>query len=153
MSAITWPEPSGSVLAREVESIASELPRSLHSRWVALERHLLTFHSLGDDWDGLGAETPSPETVDLAFSLLRFFKGELPEPPRRVAPTPDGAIVFEWQNPKGWFGVEVQAPASIETFPKRGHEALELWQKARDEESSWGGAWAEQLPVVTSEAA
>ncbi len=107
--------------------------RALHSNglrsspeyeWLRRIDDLLAIRGLGDDWDGLGAEAPRIELVDSAIEIAKALREDPTLPaPTRVAATPTGAVLFEWQYPPVYLEAEVTGPTHIEWMLEvAGHE-------------------------------
>lgn len=82
--------------------------------WLACVRRLLELRELPDDWDGEGAEAPRPEVVDSAIEYVELrLEGLLP-PPARIAASPSGAVIMEWQLGKSYLEIEIAEPHMAE---------------------------------------
>lgn len=92
--------------------------------WLRRIDDLLAIRGLGDDWDGLGAEAPRIELVDSAIEIAKALRVDPSwRAPTRVAATPAGAVLFEWQYPPVYLEAEVTGPTHIEWMLEvAGHE-------------------------------
>ena len=72
---------------------------SIERAWKERRVELMEIRRYEDDWDGYGAAAPSPRTVDLAIEFIRVLRArDHADPPVRVALSPNGAIIIEWQR-------------------------------------------------------
>ena len=69
--------------------------------WTACEQRLYEISKLTDDWDGLGADAPDVDAKDTAFKFLGVLRARRDPPPHRIIASPEGSIVFEWQEEPG----------------------------------------------------
>jgi hypothetical protein len=79
-------------------------------QWDEVVGQLNAMMSLGDDWDGMGAEAPSREIILSAIDLAEVFRSRGYPPPTRAAATPSGTVGLEWQAPPVYLEVEVITP-------------------------------------------
>jgi hypothetical protein len=85
--------------------------------WEPAVQKMVAFQNLGDDWDGPGAQPPSYELLCSAIGLAYTLCQQGIDPPNRVVPTPEGSVVFEWQDPDGTYTeVEVVGWLSAEVM-------------------------------------
>lgn len=83
--------------------------------WQPTIRRIVDFQNLGNNWDGLGAEAPSPEVLQSAIGLAYCFMENGLSPPDAVVAGLDGSVSFEWQPADGSFiEVLVDAPLHAE---------------------------------------
>ena len=121
-SAFAWAD-LGSTRPMEESGLFGPEHPSAAREWRRLADELLKIRGLGEDWDGQGAEAPSPALVDWATSLAQSF----PVPADRVVAGVDGTVLFEWYLPTGYLEVEVTAPTEAECrFVRRGSERTEI---------------------------
>ncbi len=85
--------------------------------WEPGVRQILGFRHLGNDWDGFGAEAPSPELLESAIGLAYCFYEKGVDPPDRIAPGVCGSVIFEWQDPDGTYTeLEMDRPLHAEVM-------------------------------------
>jgi hypothetical protein len=77
--------------------------------WRRLKDRLHEIRELDENWDGLRGRAPRSDAVDSIFALLQILQ-DSDEMPTRIAPSPDGAVIIEWQNAGGYASLEVEAP-------------------------------------------
>jgi hypothetical protein len=75
--------------------------------WGDVTNELTTISQLQNDWDGMGAASPSREVVQNCFGLMRNCRSQGLLPPKLVRPTPDGNVAFEWYTGNSRFEMEV----------------------------------------------
>ena len=80
------------------------------SPWDRVIEQLNTMMSLGDDWDGMGAEAPSRAVILSGIDLVGVFRSRGYPAPTRVAATPSGTVGLEWQVPPVYLEVEIITP-------------------------------------------
>jgi hypothetical protein len=96
--------------------------------WEAAVQEVLSFDQLKDDWDGYGAEKPSPQVIESAIGLADCFIADGVEPPHRVAPGVAGSVIFEWQQTDGTYvTVEVDAPLHAEVMVVQPGKPTQQW--------------------------
>jgi hypothetical protein len=79
--------------------------------WKKVIRAIHGMLALRDDWDGLGAKSPSSDIISAAMRLADAKRRTNESPaPTRVAPTPAGTIAMEWQQGSVYTEAEVVAP-------------------------------------------
>lgn len=71
--------------------------------WEPAVHKMVAFQSLGDNWDGQGAQAPSEEVLKSAIGLAYTLYEQGVDPPSRVVPGPEGSVIFEWQAPDGTY--------------------------------------------------
>jgi hypothetical protein len=114
----------------------------LAREWEASVGMLRSLGKLTDDWDGLGAGAPQPELVDSAESFLETFRRRHPRlVPTRIAATPDGSIVFEWQAGRMVLEAIIEAPDVIDLMLEEPNQPTLRWQENlenNNQDGSWG---------------
>jgi hypothetical protein len=70
---------------------------------------------LGDDWNGQGAEAPSPANVEWARDWVRQMQC-YPQaiPPSRAVPGVSGEVYLEWRGASFYLVAEISSPARVE---------------------------------------
>ncbi|HEY4696663.1 MAG TPA: hypothetical protein VIH29_01470 [Gallionella sp.] len=110
------------------------------NRMAELGQELEDIRTLPDNWDGEGAEAPKAELVDSAIDLLSSLQSQrtLP-PPTRIAASPAGNIILEWQLEHSvYLEAEIVEPFRVEWM-------LELpFHPTRHWEESWMPAYAKK---------
>ena len=85
--------------------------------WQVAERELLEIGRLRDDWDGMGAKAPDPETVENAFVFLNRLRREGDSlPPGAITASPRGRIVFSWHIRETYLEAEIIDSTQISFF-------------------------------------
>jgi hypothetical protein len=69
------------------------------AKWDKAIGKIYMMMSLGDDWDGMGAQAPPRELVASAIDLAAALRYRGFPPPARVIATADGTVALEWQEP------------------------------------------------------
>ena len=84
--------------------------------WDRLSEEIEGMRSLGDDWDGQGAEAPSSANVVWASDWVRQMRG-YPQaiPPSRVVPGVSGELYLEWRGASFYLVAEIATPARVGT--------------------------------------
>jgi hypothetical protein len=99
MATVTEPTTTTGTFAPELDGILEVLETARkapgHS-WADVTNELSRVSKLSDDWDGQGADAPSPETVELARTAISRMRKEAWPSPSFVRATPAGEIAFEW---------------------------------------------------------
>lgn len=105
-------------------AIVSSRESFLEGLWAQWFENLLSIRSLQDDWDGDGADAPTPEVVDAASRFLNAIRRSKQFPvPNRIVPSPNGTVVIEWQLPNIYIEAEITAADTIEWMVQEGgHE-------------------------------
>jgi hypothetical protein len=123
-----WPALNAEVVSRFHRQSANgvaHVEKLLNSRgdainvegWDSCIEKLLELRRYEDDWDGQGAEAPSPEAVDSAIILAVLLRQSGVEPPCRTVPIVNGAVVLEWQWPDvTTLEIEIAEPYLAEVF-------------------------------------
>ena len=63
------------------------------------------------DWDGQGAEAPSPELMDSVEGLMQILMQRGIDAPSGVVPGVNGTVIVEWQGENDFYlEIEVTAP-------------------------------------------
>jgi hypothetical protein len=83
-------------------------------RWSNLENDLKRIQRYRDDWDGCGSSAPDSILVDAAISLLGKLRKDGYELPFRVALSPNGSIIIEWQSKGEYLEAEIASEYQIE---------------------------------------
>ena len=110
------------------------------NRMAELGQELEDLRALPDNWDGEGADAPKTELVDSAIDLLGYLQNKctLP-PPTRVAASPAGNIVLEWQLENSvYLEAEIVEPFHVEWMLERPFIPTRHW------EESWMPAYAKK---------
>ncbi len=119
-------------------SIESDAESGWSNRMTGLIQELEDIQSLQDNWDGEGAEAPKAELVDSAIDLLGFLQSQqtLP-PPTRMAASPAGNIILEWQFEQNvYLEAEIVEPFHVEWMLELPIHPTQHW------EESWMPAYA-----------
>jgi hypothetical protein len=99
---------------RDVIYILSHLPKDsiVNGRdWAKQEARIAEIRELKGDWDEEGATAPDRALLDSAYALLRKQRMSEKWPgPSRIVPSPDGAIIIEWQTPTAIATLEIARP-------------------------------------------
>jgi hypothetical protein len=91
--------------------------------WEGVIDQLFALRQLEPDWDGMGAEPPTPSAIEFAFWLMLTFRYDADLVPSRVVAGPNGTVVLEWQSPAYRLEVEVREPFHVEClFLRQGQE-------------------------------
>jgi hypothetical protein len=81
------------------------------AEWKKRIEDLEAIRNYQNDWDGQGAEAPSPELMESAISLAQLLLHRAIDAPSCVVPGVNGTVVFEWQGENGsYLEIEVTAP-------------------------------------------
>ena len=124
-------ENTGSV---EPKALFSSFENQLNTEWMNKFKDLISIRSLDDNWDSEGAEAPMPELIDSAIELLEILKNKgYVSPPVRIVATPDGTVIFEWQNEIEYMEVEISEPYYAEWMLEKPDAPMEHWV-----EEAWG---------------
>lgn len=70
---------------------------------------LLRLRRLESDWDGQGAEAPTPEAVDTALTIAGELRSAGMPPADRALAGVNGTVFFEWHDPTQYLEIEVFA--------------------------------------------
>lgn len=70
----------------------------------AVKQRLQQFETLGENWDGYGADTVSHACLANAIALIDALPPNVESPD--VFPNPNGTVTFEWQGPSGTLSIE-----------------------------------------------
>jgi len=122
----------------ESRGLLTSLEHDLLLRWKDCAVELVNMRSLGDDWDGEGAEAPSGALIDSALDLSFRLVDLGISPPDRLSAAPDGSVILEWQLPELYFEIEVVDPDRVEVMSIRQGAAAEhkVWMRQeRNEET------------------
>jgi hypothetical protein len=96
--------------------------------WEAAVRQIASFENLGENWDGFGAEAPSPEVLKSAIGLADCYCEAGVDPPYRVAPGVAGSVILEWQEVDGTYAtVEIDGPMHAEVMVVEPGKAAQQW--------------------------
>lgn len=134
-------DPSALFLASEVDLLASSggvvspdsffsaLPADIERRWNEAEQRILGLSALQDDWDGAGAISLTPAAIASGVGFLKDSRNLSPLlPPSRIAPTPSGTIIVEWQTERMYFEAEVFDSVRIEFMSVAHDGTAEHWE-------------------------
>jgi hypothetical protein len=103
--------------------------------WESAVQKMVAFQELEDDWDGQGAQAPTYEILCSAIGLAYTFHQQGVDPPSRVVPTPEGSVVFEWQDPDGTYAeVEVVGWLSAEVMCIEPGKPAQHWTLPREKQ-------------------
>lgn len=119
-------------------SIESDAESEWSNRIAELIHELEYIRSLQNNWDGEGAEAPKAALVDSAIDLLVFLQSQqmLP-PPVRIAASPNGNIILEWQSENNvYLEAEIVEPFHVEWMLEQPFHLTQHW------EESWMPAYA-----------
>jgi hypothetical protein len=103
------------ILVRQWEQPPPVIPPSngVRSNWDNAIAKLHSMFSLGNDWDGMGAKAPPAPLINGAIELAEQLSARrIGVAPTRVAATPCGTVVLEWQQPNLYMEVEITEPNS-----------------------------------------
>lgn len=106
-------------------ALLTERARQAPDPWDQITDDLLGMRALQNDWDGLGAEAPSPELVDSTLRLAQSLRRSGYLCPARVGAGPNGTVLLEWQLGHLYVEAEVTQPSLAEWM------ILELGQPPR----------------------
>ena len=110
------------------------------NRMAKLSQELEDIRALPDNWDGEGAEAPKAELVDSVIDLLGSLQSQrtLP-PPTRMAASPVGNIILEWQfEHSAYLEAEIVEPFHVEWMLELPFLPTQHW------EESWMPAYAKK---------
>jgi hypothetical protein len=82
--------------------------------WSAALEQVQRLQSLGADWDGQGAQAPSPVLLESARQLAEVLARHAFPPPCRVVAGPDGEVLLEWQAGDAYLEAEIGRPGTAE---------------------------------------
>lgn len=90
-------------------------PAAWDSRFADLD----ALKQLEDDWDGRGADAPSPAVIAGAVRLARSLRGLGAPAAGRVISSVDGEVIFEWHAPGQYceIGVVTEDRADVRVIP------------------------------------
>lgn len=101
--------------------------------WNTAIAKLHAMLSLQDDWDGMGADAPTKPIVKSAIELVTQLSAS-PDiaAPSRVAATPRGTVVLEWQQTHIYIEAEIVDPNTSEWMVVKDaelptHQAFVKW--------------------------
>jgi hypothetical protein len=107
--------------------------------------------SLQDDWDGMGADAPSKPIIISAIELVSQLSLR-PDivAPSRVAATPHGTVVLEWQQTAVYIEAEIVDPNTSEWMVVRDGESPthQIFAKWPFIESMAGAAISPKSPLT-----
>src|SRR5262249_55758858 len=83
-------------------------------QWNRIFTQLEDIRTLEHDWDGLGAQAPFGPLIESSVELARILRALGHGPPSSVAAGPDGTILFNWQDERGYLDAEVTKPYVVE---------------------------------------
>lgn len=121
-------------------SIESDTESGWSNRMEGLIQELEHIRLFQDNWDGEGAEAPKTELVDSAIDLLGSLQSQrtLP-PPTRMAASPAGDIILEWQLEHSvYLEAEIVEPFHVEWMLELPFRPTQHW------EESWMPAYAKK---------
>jgi hypothetical protein len=96
--------------------------------WEPTVQQIMRFRELRNDWDGFGAEAPSPDLLASAIGLAYCFWEKGVDPPHRVAPGVSGSVILEWQEPDGGYAeVEIDGPLHAEVMAIEPGKPAKQW--------------------------
>ncbi|MFO0965196.1 MAG: hypothetical protein U0793_06375 [Gemmataceae bacterium] len=96
--------------------------------WRLAIDKVAAFATLEDDWDGLGAQAPTPELLQSALGLAHAFLQNGVSAPDAVVPGLDGSITFEWHHPGGSYTeIQVDRPLHAEVMVIESGKPPEHW--------------------------
>ena len=85
--------------------------------WEPAVQKIIGFQQLGDDWDGLGAKSPSRELLESAIGLAYMLREKGVGSPHAVVAGVDGSVLFEWQDADGTYtDIEIVRPFFAEVM-------------------------------------
>jgi hypothetical protein len=97
-------------------------------KWNERIDKLLEIRRLEDDWDGQGADAPSPALVDSAIVLAQILRQNGVETPCRVVAGVNGTVILEWQEGKDTYTeIEVVEPYKADGFRVAPGQEPEHW--------------------------
>jgi hypothetical protein len=87
--------------ARRGMLLMGGIDADLERKWNQSVTELLQLRSIGSDWDGDGAEAPSPEIIDSIIAMIRSPRRQsfFPAPPTKINILRDGRIALDWYSP------------------------------------------------------
>lgn len=113
-------------------------------QWQKVINQLIQVRRYGPDWDGEGAAPPDKFLVDLALRIVTTLrkggafekdgkvcfdlKEWLPlDPPVRVAATPEGNVILEWQMNGDYLEAEIEDDGRVECMYSRPGERTKFY--------------------------
>lgn len=137
-ASIAWTQEVAAITSSGACSTSEGVP--MLRRWAACENELKAIRRYRDDWDGMGARSPSPRLVDAAIQILKSFRreGRL-SPPSAVSATPLGHVTMEWQMGESYLEAELTNPLCIEWMEEVNRETRE-WSEAMFESDATSGS-------------
>jgi hypothetical protein len=114
-----------------VNGLQQEIPDA--GPWTETIEKMIEFQHLGDKWDGLNAEAPTPELIASAIGLAYTLHEQGVEPPSSVIAGLDGFLNFEWQLPDGTFcDIEIDRPFHAEVMLIEPGQPAKYWTLPTD---------------------
>ncbi len=135
MDALARPSFNPTTVAQPVVSATSGLPwdsilaqKPQADRWAACISTLLSYLSLGDDWNGDGAAAPTPANVYGAVAWLQQLQecGSSCPPPQAV-PGVNGEVLLVWQDRSFYLEAEINTPYQVEWMLTSPGQAPKHW--------------------------
>jgi len=120
--------------------IESDTENEWSNRMAELIQELEHIRSFQDNWDGEGAEAPKTDLVDSAVDLLGSLQSQRTfPPPTRIAASPAGHIILEWQFEHNvYLEAEIVEPFHVEWMLGQPLHPTQHW------EESWMPAYAKK---------
>ena len=84
--------------------------------WRATQDRIRAIAALEPDWDGMGADAPSSAIFDGLIRYIQSLRERATPPPSRIAPTPLGTIILEWQSPGLYIEAEIVSSDRLEVM-------------------------------------
>lgn len=120
--------------------LESDTENEWSNRTAGLIQELENILSFQNNWDGEGAEAPKAELVDSTIDLLGSLQSQriLP-PPIRIAASPTGNIILEWQLEHSvYLEAEIVEPFRVEWMLEQPFHPTQHW------EETWMPAYAKK---------
>ncbi|HEY7065791.1 MAG TPA: hypothetical protein VII06_30225 [Chloroflexota bacterium] len=102
------------------------------------EQQLAELREFEHDWDGAGANAPTPEAIVRAGALVGAVVAQHPDTesgvvsPFDIAPLPDGGVLVEWRRPEGAIAVFVLANGRYDYLLTEGAGPARRYDERRD---------------------
>lgn len=90
----------------------------------SLIKHLNSYHTLGEDWDGYGGVPPSEQTIADGITFVDYMSENFVTP--RIGVSGDGEISFFWESDGYYIDVGLIGDGTF-SFYARGPEGDELF--------------------------
>jgi len=111
--------------------LESDTEKEWSNRIAGLIQELEHILSFQDNWDGEGAEAPKAALVDSAIDLLGALQSQRTlTPPIRIAASPAGSIILEWQLEHDvYLEAEIIEPFRVEWMLELPFHPTQHWEE------------------------